>query len=146
MIRRIVAASDGSDGANRAIDVVASLARGCDAELWLVNAINDHGLSTDQLNEFRHVEHVSLGQFLALLSAQLLVSAEYRARRLGATTIQLESRYGDPAQVIMEIAREKNADAIVLGKRGGGTLVGELVGSVSQKLASLAPCMVIIVP
>ena len=79
MIRRIVAASDGSDGANRAIDVVASLARGCDAELWLVNAINDHGLSTDQLNEFRHVEHVSLGQFLALLSAQLLMSRVSRA-------------------------------------------------------------------
>jgi nucleotide-binding universal stress UspA family protein len=119
MIRRIVAASDGSDGANRAIEVAASLARGCDAELSIVNAINDHGLSTDQLNEFRYAEHVSLGQLLALLSAQLLMSAEYRARcLLGATTIQLESRYGDPAQVIMEIARQKNADAIVLGKQG----------------------------
>jgi hypothetical protein len=43
-------------------------------------------------------------------------------------------------------AREIGAAAIFVGRRGRGRLSGVPVGSVSQKLASLAPCMVVIVP
>ncbi len=44
------------------------------------------------------------------------------------------------------IADAIHADTIVVGKRGLGTLTGLLVGSVTQKLVSLAPCTVIVVP
>ena len=45
-----------------------------------------------------------------------------------------------------EIARRENADAIVVGKRGLGQLSGLLLGSVSQKVVSVAPVTVMVVP
>ena len=77
---------------------------------------------------------------------QILIAAKERAQRIGAPTEQVQTGWGDPAQVIIEMARRDNVDAIVIGRRGRGQLAGLLLGSVSQKVATLAPCMVIIVP
>ena len=43
-------------------------------------------------------------------------------------------------------ATDGSDDVIVVGRRGRGRLKGLLLGSVSQKLATLAPCVVIVVP
>ena len=53
---------------------------------------------------------------------------------------------GYVAQTIIEIAPEKDADVIVVGKHGKGRIAGLLLGSVSQKLVSLAPRPVTVVP
>lgn len=47
---------------------------------------------------------------------------------------------------IIEAAERGNADAIVIGRRGRGRLAGLLLGSVSQKVVTLAPCPVVVVP
>ena len=47
---------------------------------------------------------------------------------------------GDPAKNILETAQDKEADLIVIGTRGLGTLKGLLMGSVSQKVAQLSKC------
>jgi nucleotide-binding universal stress UspA family protein len=49
-------------------------------------------------------------------------------------------------QTIIDIAQEKQADAIVVGRRGAGRIAGLLLGSVSQKLVSLVPLPVIVIP
>ena len=51
------------------------------------------------------------------------------------------------AEIIIDEIRRENIDVVVVGRREStGQLSGLLLGSVSQKLASLAPCMVTIVP
>ena len=52
---------------------------------------------------------------------------------------------GQPANRIVEVARELDADMIVLGSRGLGNIGSLLLGSTSQKVAHLAPCTVVTV-
>ena len=79
-------------------------------------------------------------------ATQVLSRAEARAQRKGVTPIKLLTGWGDPAQTIIETVRQEKADLLVVGRRGHGQLSGLLLGGVSQKLASLAPCKVMVVP
>jgi len=79
------------------------------------------------------------------MSLAILTQAEGQARK-HLSSIQTASRDDDPARAVLEIAREKGVDAIVVGRRGRGPATGLLLGSTSQKLVTLAPCPVIVVP
>lgn len=59
--------------------------------------------------------------------------------------IQTETLEGNPAEVILEVAKAQNSNVIVMGSRGLGKLAGLLLGSTSQKVVSHAPCPVLIV-
>lgn len=58
--------------------------------------------------------------------------------------VTLHAVEGHPLQVLMDAAR--NAQLLVLGSRGHGTFVGNLLGSVSQHCVQHAPCPVVVVP
>ena len=47
---------------------------------------------------------------------------------------------GDAAQVILRAVERERADLVVMGSRGLGEIKGLLQGSVSHKIAQLAPC------
>jgi len=102
-------------------------------------------LSGEETRQLARAEG-NIGDALETLSMQILTAAENRARRLGLTDVQLQIGWGDAARSIIEIATREAVDAIVLGRHGRGRLAGLLLGSVSQKVASLAPCSVIVVP
>jgi nucleotide-binding universal stress UspA family protein len=145
-MNRILVATDGSDGADRAIDYAARRAKDDGAELLIVNVIGGYGLPDKVLAAFTNDQNVLLKELLDSQSAQTPTAARDRARGAGAGTILLESRSGDVAQSVIDIAREKQADAIVVGKRGAGRVAGALLGSVSQKLAILSPLPLTIIP
>jgi nucleotide-binding universal stress UspA family protein len=136
-------ATDGSHGAERAAAVAAELARATGSKLSIVTVGGN--TSGNDLADFGRSEG-SIGDALEALSKQILLIAKETAQRAGVSDIQVQSGWGDPAEVIIEAARRDQADAIVMGRRGRGRLVGLLLGSVSQKVASLAPCSVIVVP
>jgi nucleotide-binding universal stress UspA family protein len=142
-MRHIMVATDGSEGADRAVDVAADLAKAFGARLFIVTVAGN--LSGEEMRELARAEK-NIGDALEAFSMQILTAAEKRARRLGLTDIQLQIGWGDAARSIIEIATREAADAIVLGRRGRGRLAGLLLGSVSQKVASLAPCTVMVVP
>jgi nucleotide-binding universal stress UspA family protein len=54
-------------------------------------------------------------------------------------------RIGSPAEVIVSMAEEKKADLIVIGARGLGPIKERLLGSVSHRIITLAPCATLIV-
>jgi nucleotide-binding universal stress UspA family protein len=136
-------ATDGSEGADRAVDVAAELAKAFGGELLIVTVGGN--VSGEELRQLERAEG-NIGEALDMLSNQILRAAKTRAERFGIGSIRLRPAWGDPAQSIIETVAREAADALVVGRRGRGRLTGLLLGSVSQKIASLAPCMVVIVP
>ncbi len=145
-MNRILVATDGSEGADRAVDYAARQAKADGAELLIVNVMGGYGLPDKVFLAFTNDQNVLLKELLASQSAATLTTARDRAREAGVSTIVLESRTGEVAQTIIDIAHEKKADAIVVGKRGAGRVAGVLLGSVSQKLVSLSPLPLTVVP
>ena len=142
----ILVATDGSDGANRAVDYAAQRAKTEGAELLIVHVMGGYGVPDNVFRQFTHSEQAWLREQLESDSKHILNVARERARDIGATTIFLDSRVGDVANTIIDIAQEKDVGIIVIGKRGLGRIAALLLGSISQKIVSLAPKPVTIVP
>jgi nucleotide-binding universal stress UspA family protein len=145
-MKRILVATDGSDGANRAVDYAAHQAVSTGGDLLIVNVIGGFGLPENMFETLTASQNAWLEELLTSSSAQILTKARERARGIGVTKVQIESRHGDATQAVIDIAQEKGADLIVVGKRGTGRIIGLLVGSISQKLVSLAPIPVTVIP
>ncbi len=58
---------------------------------------------------------------------------------------EVEVAAGLPAETIVRVARERNADLIVMGTHGRTGLQHVLLGSVAEKVVRLAPCPVLTV-
>jgi nucleotide-binding universal stress UspA family protein len=143
---RISVATDGSDSADRAVDFAAKLAYELKSSLKIIHVISMDTLPSGQLQDYARHEHVTLGEILNSFAEEKLTAARRRAEALGVSHIQLESPFGDVAQTVIDAARRDETDLIVVGKRGRGRLSGLILGSVSQKVVSLAPCAVVVVP
>jgi nucleotide-binding universal stress UspA family protein len=79
------------------------------------------------------------------IGTRMLDQARARAADKGARTAAKLLEPGDPATTILRVAKEQGVGMIVLGSRGLGDAKGLLLGSVSHKVAHLAPCTCITV-
>lgn len=143
-MKRILVATDGSDGADRALDAAADLAKSCGAELVLVTV--EQGYLRGDLEEFRWAENATVDEILNAVSAEILKRAGERAAARGIKPVRSHAGLGEAASFILDVAAREQPDMIVVGKRGKGRLSGLLLGSVSQKLVSLAQCKILVVP
>jgi nucleotide-binding universal stress UspA family protein len=142
-MRLILVATDGSEGAGRAVDMAAALAKATAARL-LVTTVGDN-FARDGVEELARSEG-GLGEALELIANDILQRSRQRALAQGVPAVEVQVGWGDPAEAIMQMAQRLEADLILVGRRGRGRLAGLLLGSVSQKLVSLAPCAVVVVP
>ena len=139
----ILVATDGSPGGSRAVTAAAELAKAMDGDLLIVTLPD-----SVQLPELADLARAERGMpaALELLETGILRQAKERAESIGAPRVRTWTGSGDVAQTIIETAKREKADLIVVGRRGRGELADLLLGSVSQKLVSLAPSLVLVVP
>ncbi len=146
MYQRILVGLDGSGNALRAATEAADLAKQHEAELHLVTVTRPYKVSPE-LHRFLQAENL-LGEpkyVLDEMTSAIISEAEDMARRVGVKSIKTAIREGKPARTLVDYAKAKHCDLIVVGSRGVGEMEAMLLGSVSQKVALLSSCSVLIV-
>jgi nucleotide-binding universal stress UspA family protein len=138
MFKNIVLAFDGSECSDKALQCAKTIADRFEATLWLVHVFRN---PPDLLGytDFEKIYASRKGAAQAILDDAL--------QKLGPTTVsvQEELKEGFEAESILKVAENCNADLIVMGTRGLGTVKGLLVGSVSRKVIHYADCPVMVV-
>lgn len=134
---------DGTEAAERAVSFAAARAKVAGARLHLVQVIewSPYSFHTpDELAE-RHKRREE-----ELERADALVKPV--AARLAADGIETscETRHGDAAELLSEIAQERDAAQIIIGRTGRSALANRILGGLVFALAQASPVPVTIVP
>ena len=143
----IVAGTDGSATAERAVRQAVALAARFGARLHLVSA---HALDGDAAppDDLRTVPDSlsDLGwQVTTGGTAEGVLTRSAEAVRHAGVDVVTHTRRGDPAGALIAVAEEEGADLIVVGSKGVRSARRLVVGSVAGTLLRHAPCGVYVV-
>jgi nucleotide-binding universal stress UspA family protein len=137
MFSNILVAVDGSESASKAFQRAIYLAQKCNSNLDLVHVVQCE-VGGDSANTFEIIED--------LKDKAMKMLEEYRIEAAkNNVSIQITIMQGDPAKVIIELAKAKSYDLIIMGTRGRSSFQELLIGSVSQKVMHHASCPVMVV-
>ena len=144
MFDRIVVGTDGSETATEAVKTAVELAKISKASLEIVSAYEPipqqrlmeegEGISGDLSHAINPREDV---QFVLDKAAAVAKKAK--------VDVVTHPREGDPADAILDVAEENNADLVLVGNKGMTGARRFLLGSVPNKISHHAPCDVWIV-
>jgi nucleotide-binding universal stress UspA family protein len=144
MFSSIVVGTDGSETATQAVRQAAELAGAVGAKLELVSAYAP--VSGQRLSEERREAPEDL-QWAINPREDVDATLEAAAAivREAGVEVNIYARQGDPADAILDVAEEQEADLIVVGNKGMTGAKRFLLGSVPNKVSHHAPCSVLII-
>ncbi|MGV3721695.1 MAG: universal stress protein [Actinomycetota bacterium] len=146
-LRRVILGVDGPDSAAAAAECLKRfpLPFGCEVRLVSILANQDEIARAHlRVNPPLAEKSAPFDQWLRDQTAMHLAALVDRFAASG-TRVVTEIRSGDPAQGLLDVARDEGADLIVVGSHGRGVLEQFLLGSVSQQVLRHAPCSVLVV-
>jgi nucleotide-binding universal stress UspA family protein len=139
MFKSIVWATDGSKEAERALPYVTELAHREGAALTIAHVV-ERIEGAGATGPPRRADESEVQTTLRELTQRLSEEGVNASLRIcGEVGVR-------PAHEIAKIARESEADLVVVGTRGRSAVVGVLLGSVAYRLLHLAPCPVLVIP
>jgi nucleotide-binding universal stress UspA family protein len=140
--RSIVVGTDGSEPADEAVRQATDMASREGAQLHLVTAYPDPQILRERTTG------TGGGAYTIIDLRDVAESLVQRAARDAlrkSVEVETHVREGQPAEVIIDVANQEQADLIVVGSRGLTGIKRYLLGSVSSKVSEHAPCSVMIV-
>lgn len=148
MFHRILVGTDGSEAAARALGLAADLAQRSGAELTLLHVPHPEtvAFALGAVAGYHAVTTMPPESEIAEAADKVIAEATEKLTAAGRTPDRAEWRRGDPGVAMIEMAKEIDADLIVTGRRGLGSLSGLILGSTSQYIAHHATCAVLTVP
>ena len=141
MVETIAVGTDGSETATKAVDFAMDMAEKFGSRLVVISSYRP--VSEDRL---RAEQQDAPGDVQWSINPMEDVEAtikevEERAQERGIKTTA-DARQGDPADVLVAVAGEQNADVLVVGSKG---MHRKILGSVPNTVSHHAPCDVLIV-
>jgi nucleotide-binding universal stress UspA family protein len=135
MISTVAVGTDGSATADEAVRQAAEVARRFGAKLVLLSAFQDSASAPDDDIEL---------QWATSSSARVRTILDQLREEIAQDGIECEARAeeGDPAEVLVRLADECEADLLVVGNRG---MKRRVLGSVPNSVTHKAGCSVLIV-
>jgi nucleotide-binding universal stress UspA family protein len=140
--RTVVVGTDGSDSSLRAVDRAGAIAAAAHADLIVASAYFPHAVDRHAVGGLGNESYKVTGN--APVYA-LLRDARDRAKEAGAADIKERAVLGAPVEALVELAEEVDADLLVVGSVGLGTISGRLLGSVPANISRKAKVDVLIV-
>jgi nucleotide-binding universal stress UspA family protein len=144
MFERIVVGTDGSETATEAVKTAVELAKLSNARLEIVSAYQpvpqsrlrdeSQGMSGDLSHTINPREDV-----------QFVLDKAAGVAKQENVEVVTHPREGDPADAILDVAEENDADLVLVGNKGMTGARRFLLGSVPNKISHHAPCDVWIV-
>ena len=147
MLKKVLVPIDGSFISFKALDYAIQLGKAFDSEIVDTHVNDPYDLSTPV--DPKTVTIPTAEQSPAekkKAGAAALAIAQKVAEKAAYKNIAFEKAIDkDPGKRIIDMAKEIEADTIVMGNRGLGTAGAFLLGSVSTKVVAHAPCPIIVV-
>ncbi|MHB1390994.1 MAG: universal stress protein [Thermoleophilia bacterium] len=155
MVKKILVATDGSERAEKASEIAIELAQACGAEFFIISVVDSGSprsamdLDPDAMkeivedNNYSDVEKIIDDKKAPEWQNCARVSEAAHAAKL---TVACDVRMGNPAEEIIDFAREKGADLIVLGSHGRSHLGNAVMGSVTTAILHKGDLPVLVIP
>jgi nucleotide-binding universal stress UspA family protein len=139
----VLVAFDGSENAMRAIDKMLDTLDNNNLHVHLLNVKEPIQIGEvvfkDTFTDMQAIQKEREAAGLAVLA-----TAKARLENAGITS-NVHVRIGNPAETIIDLAREFHCDLIVIGTRGMGTIKNLLLGSVASKVLHLTEIPLLLV-
>jgi nucleotide-binding universal stress UspA family protein len=144
MFRSILVGTDGSDTAKKAVEEAIDLAKAVGAAITLVSAYEP--VPQARLREEARQTPADL-QWMVNPREEVDATLSDAADVVREAGLEVETfaREGSPADAILDVAEERDADLIIVGNKGMTGARRFLLGSVPNKVSHHAPCSVLII-
>jgi nucleotide-binding universal stress UspA family protein len=154
--RTVIVGTDGSDSSMRAVERAGAFAAQENAKLIVATAHFHHAEkggwsrppSPDQVGDRRAEDALGRDGYRMHGDAgvyEILHDARDRARAAGARDVEERAVVGAPVDALTKLARDVDADLLVVGDVGLDSVAGRLLGSVAAGVARKAKVDILIV-
>ncbi len=138
--KRILVAMDRSRYSEKAFDQAISMAKICKSTLFVVSVIDIYPEVKEFELVFEEKEKMLKG------TKEFLEGVKAKATKENIPCETILHVGGQPHEFIIQEAKGKNIDLIVMGTHGRTGLYELLIGSVAKKVVGHAPCAVMVTP